>query len=357
MIVLELTRKDSVFVAQQLRTLRLSPVPVDRCSDAPDYRWQDGEWERVVERYPWGAVLYVDCPTAHATVVAVGVVDVRVGTVIDASGQQEALPLPWYAELARRAMVPEITIPQCAGYWVSGVTCDGGANETTKQTEDACGWRRRCRLIQAHLLKLDVDPGTYVRRYGPDALKRLLERLDKSSGASPATPVAKKPVKRRKTRRKKSATPQEKRTRRYAPLRQCVDRFCAILSAELLQRHGVYWCAKRTAAVRAGAIYAADRTETNVYVTLYLRRVSGRPYKLAVLRLAPINGGIDVQLPCVATPEGMPDGLRCGLWRDLPMRSVVRTMTTDDHYRWLATYLADSAMDALASMDSAEADE
>jgi hypothetical protein len=258
------------------------------------------------------------------------------GTVTD-GGDRRMVPVKWYPELVRRVEMTktDTKIPDCAGYWVSGVTCDGGVN-SAGEPEDACSWRRRCRLIQDHMVKIGSDPQTYKNRYGSDSLARLLARLEKGPAQARPTKKPKKPA-----RRSKKSSPAERRERRYAPLKRLMKAFIGEM-AKAADGRTIVWCEKRTAAVKAGCVYLVDRT-TAAYYNVYLRRAVGRPHKLAVVRLAPINGGLDIQLADTEAPAKLPDGLRHSLWRDPPMFSVVRTMSEPEHFRWAARHVIATA--------------
>lgn len=340
MIQVSNRRKDSIFVARTLRTYKLGPTPVDGYYDQPDYRRCDGGWERVIERYPWGTVLYIDRPGASATMVIRGNFNPATGEV-EENGRTEVVPAAWYGELVRRCEMVKMETPGCAGYWVAGVTCDGGPNADTGKSEDVCSWRRRCRLIQNHLVGLETDPKAYRSRYGEEALNRLLARLEK--GAKP---------KQTRTKRKKSRkaprklTTEQKRERRYAPLKEMAADFYQELS-KAVDRRRVVCCERRTEAVRPGCIYLVDRTAKGVYINIYMRLAKGRAHKLAVIRLAPINGGLDIQLPDDVAPSDLLADLRWVSWNESPMASVVRTLKTPDHYRWMAERLAADALRVL----------
>ncbi len=335
-------KKDSVFVARTLRTYDLDPSPTPGYYDMPDYRCHVDGWERVIERYPWGVVMYVDSPGASETLVIRGEYDPATGVVIE-DGRPVTISTPWYPTLVRRCEMAKIETPECAGYWAACVTCDGGPNPESGAHEDACSYRSRCRVIQAHLIELDTDPRAYERRYGDDALPRLVARLEK----------AEKPIKRRAKRKKvrkkvpRKLTSAQKRERRYAGLKKMALAFYDELRAAVDKRK-VVCCNRRTEAVRPGCIYLVDRTAKGVYYSIYMRRAKGRAYKLGVIRLVPINGGIDIQLPeAVTFSEKLPEDLRATPWNDPPMASVVRTLKTPEHYRWVAKQLAASALEAL----------
>jgi hypothetical protein len=286
--------------------------------------------------------MYIDSPGASETIVARGVFDPATGAVTE-GGRTATIRTAWYQELVRRCEMAKTETPECAGYWIAGVTCDGGPNPDTGDHEDACSYRRRCRVIQAHLIEQDTDPRAYQKRYGPDSLPRLVARLEK----------AEKPVKKRAKRKKvakkapRKLTKDQKRERRYAGLKKQALAFYDELR-DAVDKRKVVCCDRRTEAVRPGCIYLVDRTAKGVYYSIYMRRAKGRAYKLGVIRLVPINGGIDIQLPLpLPLPEKLPEDLKATPWNDPPMVSVVRTLKTVDHYRWMASLLAASALEAL----------
>lgn len=343
MIYVTENRKDSVFVAEIFRKHRLSPIPVKNCYELSDYQKSNGQWERIIERYPWGVVLYVDKPNASATIVAIGDFDPVIGEITK-NGHAKRLPISWYRDLVRRCEMQKIEAPACAGYWVAGVTCDGGINPDTNEEENACSWRHRCRLIQDHMIKLDTDPRTYLSRYGEAAIIRLLERLDKEN--KPKKRKKQKKKKKPKKKKIKKLTYEEKRERRYAPLKLAVVDFYEVLSKTVDGRR-IVCCGRRTEAVRAGCIYLIDKTEKSVYYNVYLRRYSGRPHKLAMVRLGPINGGLDVKVPYTEQPEDLHPELAWSKWKNPPMFSVIRTLKTTEHYQWMANRLVADAAKAL----------
>jgi hypothetical protein len=347
MIRLSQKRKDVVFVARTLRTYKLDPVPLRAYYDEPDYRWDSDGWERVVERYAWGAIVYCERPGDAATIVAEGAVDIATG-MVTAPGRvtPEPFPLKWYSELTRRYdMNAPIDVPDCAGYWVAGVTCDGGINSGSGEHEPVCSWRRRCRLVQEHMIKLNTDPQSYRQRYGAEALPRLLERLER--GKTTTT----KPKKPKPQKRKPKPPPAERKRKRYASVQGMVTKFTEVLAATIAgtTNEKVAWVGRRSAAVRSGSVYVVDRSEKGVSYPVYMRIPKGRPHKLAVIRMAPINGGLDIQLPVTEKPGGMPSELIWSTWNDLPMKGVARTLNDSDQFLWMAEYIHRTAREVMES--------
>lgn len=240
-------------------------------------------------------------------------------------------------------------IPECAGYWLAGVTCDGGIN-AAGENEASCSWRRRCRLIQEHMMKINTDPQTYRARYGTESLNRLLTRLEKEIQTPPSKQkktVTKKKVKKERKKRITKVTKKKMRERRHRPLKAMFVEFTAAIAKVCFEGgKKVVWCARRTAAVKPGYMYAVDRTDKSYY-NVYMRRAKGRAYKVAVVKLVPINGGLDVQVRDTEEIENLPEGLRQVFWHDPPLFSVIRTMSTPEHYQWVARHLVKAAKESL----------
>lgn len=232
----------------------------------------------------------------------------------------------------------EQMVPKCAGCWIACVTCDGGTN-SAGDVEEPCSWRSRCKAIQDHMTRINSDPQLYRRRYGQNSLIRLLDRLRRERmGKGKPGPKPKPKKKKRKKKPGPKPSPEKKKSRRYAHVQAMMTQFVGALS-KAVDGRVIVWCEKRTQAVKPGCVYIVDRSKKGNYYSLYLRRATGRPHKLCVIRLAPINRGLDIQLPDKEPWKELPEELKHTLWRDKPMHSIVRTLKTQDHFRWISEAL------------------
>src|SRR4029077_19707512 len=129
---------DSAFVAKCIAEHKLNPIPKTGFHADPLY-WQETErWKRVVERYEWGAAIFCSDRTrgAHATIVAVGSVDLEAGKVGRVGGMQDIQP-GWYKEMAMelrdlKRNNGKLQIPPCLGFRAPDHICDGGKNPDTQ---------------------------------------------------------------------------------------------------------------------------------------------------------------------------------------------------------------------------------
>lgn len=129
-------------------------------------------------------------------------------------------------------------------------------------------------------------------------------------------------------------------------MKEQAAQFFEVLAKAMDGRKAI-WVGRKTGAVKPGCVYVTDRTAQSVYYNVYMRRAKGRAYKLAVVRMAPINGGLDIQIPDAEPPVGLPADLRWTTWKDTPMKSVIRTLSGDDHHEAVAIHIAKSAVVAL----------
>lgn len=166
------------FVAKTIRDIELNPQPVQGFSDLPDYDYQDARWRRMVERYPWGAALYLSDREIgnHATIVVIGNLDLLTGEVKRVDGLTENINthLIWYRELVAAitpgadlsGIVPDLeeedesAYPKCIGYYEEAPTCSGGMNQAG-EIEEPCSWCDRCAALQRHCL----DTGTTIEQW------------------------------------------------------------------------------------------------------------------------------------------------------------------------------------------------
>lgn len=201
---------DTLFVGRTIRNARLDPQPTQNFAALPGYMGENEAFRRVVERYPWGCVIFLSDKLSgrHATVVAEGEVNLTSGLVTDLeTGTVESFNVPFYAELvgdlgfdAADVTWPEVTggeivggmtedgplewvppsddgllpgeqsnfsplpgapisapikaatagRPPCVGYHEEVLICDGGYVPGTGDLDPLCTWRDRCMASQEH---------------------------------------------------------------------------------------------------------------------------------------------------------------------------------------------------------------
>ena len=235
-------------------------------------------------------------------------------------------------------------VPQCFGYWDPCVTCDGGPNPESGEIEVPCTWRDRCQLWQDWLVKHDqgISPEVFIRRHGVRAIIKIISDLERGQ-----TPKHKYGKKKKKKRRVVFLTKEERKVKRYKATRAQLEDFVEIL-ASVLEDADLQWVDKRAKAVIPGCCYRKDHTKKSNYINFYMRRHKGRDRKLLVIRLAPINGGLDSQLPLKDIPDGCPETLRWATWNAPPMLSVLKTCKSDDDFRFVAGLFVELVRKALS---------
>lgn len=237
-------------------------------------------------------------------------------------------------------------VPQCFGYWDPCVTCDGGPNPESGEVEVPCTWRDRCQSFQDWLIKQGqgISPEVFIRRHGVRAVLKIISDLE--MGQAPETKKKKK-----RKRRVISLTPEERKDRRYKTTRVQLEVFVNILT-DVLDDSDIQWVKKKAMAVIPGCCYRKDHTRKSNYINFYMRRHKGRDKKLMVIRLAPINGGLDAQLPLRDIPDGCPENLRWATWNDPPMISVLKTCKSDTDFKFVADLFVALAEEALDGTDN-----
>lgn len=244
-------------------------------------------------------------------------------------------------------MAKRFDVPQCFGYWDPCVTCDGGPNPESGEVEVPCTWRDRCQSFQDWMVKQGqgISPEVFIKRHGVQAVLKIVSDLERGQTPQP------KRKKRKPKRRVISLTPEERKARRYKITRAQLEVFVGIL-ADAFENSDLQWVKKKAMAVIPGCCYRKDHTKKSNYINFYMRKRKGRDRKLMVIRLAPINGGLDAQLPLRKIPEGCPEILRWARWHDPPMLSVLKTCKSDDDFRFVAGLFVSLAEEALDGTDN-----
>jgi hypothetical protein len=204
---------DTAFVARTIRELRLDPKPVNGFAQLPGARWEDADWSRVIESYPWGFVLFLSDKQnkQHATVVVDRVtpigpavswydqlppVDIALLDRVPFPDKEQDVPelieqeeddpddlddeaedagpddefvdeddydvqpgaessgavIPARVEPAPVSIVPTTdSRPPCVGFHDElDKTCEGGYIQNTGVLDPPCTWRERCMALQEH---------------------------------------------------------------------------------------------------------------------------------------------------------------------------------------------------------------
>jgi len=175
--------RDWAFVRDVITERGLSPRPDTGFHFYDDYWAEDADHLRVIERYPWGAVVCVEDRIARrgATLVIEGEFDAESGMVAAEEAEENVADVvPWYGEVAGRAIGraarPESRVPPCLGNHDAQAVCDGGLNSTTQMIEAPCGWMAICIGFQSYCADKQVDPEMELKGMSPaDALQKLRE--------------------------------------------------------------------------------------------------------------------------------------------------------------------------------------
>lgn len=298
---------DVVFVSKAIQEHNLEPQPVSGFHAERDYWVETERWKRVVERYPWGSVLYLSDRQRgqSVTIVAVGKVDLETGKVSTQGGHQQ-IPPSWYPELAkdlRDAMKPDATlqIPPCLGFHESDHVCDGGVDSGTKKIEPACAWRNRCIAFQDYCGIQNRHQEDVLKSKSPEQIIQLTTRLlEKRGGKVSAPPNGASKAKSVKSSQKSSdvvsAVAPAAETGQVGADTSMLQLLTSVIS-DIAAEAGLKAapdCSKATAT--PGDLYMVDRTEHSDYISLY-QDARPRPIALASFRIRPRMGGFVVQLP------------------------------------------------------------
>lgn len=219
-------------------------------------------------------------------------------------------------------------VQPCVGYWTACVTCDGGKNPETKLIEEACKWRRRCKLIRDYLINHDIDPQKHKKRWGDDVLLRILEKLE--AGKSRMKP------KKQRIKRKGSRTKKRMLSCRYNKLEKKFERFMEIVAEEFVKQDVVEWRRRKTAAVLPGHVYVIPMKTKKIAYLVKMRARKGHAFKVINIWFAPINGGFDIQFRNEEPFSDLPEDLTWRKWKNVPMFGAIKTLKTEEHYRYVA---------------------
>jgi hypothetical protein len=349
MIYVSRNRDDYHFVSQTVKRYRLCPVPTQRYYHELDYAWSEEGYSRTIERYPWGMVVFASHQTKSFTVVLVGEkVDVERLMVIGAD-EDWVLDIPWYqglVECFRRSVMSGVTLPNCIGFWVACPTCDGGYNPETNEKEKPCKWVKRCIFFQDHLVEHNRQPTEFIDTEGVRKVMEVIIEKEKEKEEKRKEGL-KKPEKRKYKRSR--IPPAVRAKKRFAPLlEEYWVKYLAQLEKHVEECEELIWCLKRTQAVLPGSIFFILKTKRAI---IYMRPPKGRDIHLMTVRFAPINKGLDIQIPQKKQPRDLPRGLRWTGYIDKPMYSIIRTVRTPKGYQWTAQLTVQIALAALKEFE------
>lgn len=333
---------DTGFVAKAISEHNLSPSPKMGFHAESDYWMETQRWKRVVERYDWGAVLFISDRDrrANATIVAVGKLDVVNGRVSEQGGWRDLQP-GWYKEMAMElsnlAKKPNQTlfVPPCLGFRQPDVICDGGKNEHNKM-EPACAWRDRCMALQSFAETNNRLQEDLLKGKSPEQIIQLTTRLLTNGGAGVQLPPVPKP---------KATTPAAGPKQAVAPKQpaaakstsstdpaasKAVYEAVCLAAGEVATATGLKVSADYTKNLAApGDLYLVDRTANSDYISLYQAR-KPKPLALASFRIR-ARVGVLVQLPIPKTSPLLEPIVAADVreWKDGAFQSAVREVSME----------------------------
>jgi len=337
MMLFSVKADDLSFVAKCIADNKLDPNPKTGFHSESDYWQETNRWKRVIERYPWGAVLFITDRDrkSSATIVAVGQLDLVQGKVSTQGGWVSFKP-DWYPEMAGELAAfvkgKKLEIPPCLGFHAPMVVCDGGKNENNK-LEGPCSYRDRCIALQKFCIANSRPQEKLLSGKSPEQIIQLTTRLLSNQGSSviartPAVPKAKSQSAEPK---QKTATAAAKATPVTDPAQgQAVYQLVASVAREVASAAGLNVSAdmgKTAAAV--GDLYLVDRTENSDYISVYQNR---KPKSIAIASFrVRARVGILVQLPIPKTSPLLEpivaDDVR--EWKDGAFLSAVKEVPTE----------------------------
>lgn len=323
MILHSYREMDVTFVSKVISDQKLDPTPSPGFHARTDYWLESGRYRRVVERYPWGAVLFCDDREKgqHVTAVAVGKFDPNSGKVT-LDGKVCFMPMSWYTDLVRGLKLdhthkqPQLTVPPCLGFHETDHVCNGGMNLQTKKQEPVCGWRKQCVALQRHAANRGRYQEELLRGKSPEAILQLATRLLENEQANPTAEVVRpKPQPKKRPKADPGKPPS---------LRDIAHDIVGDV-AEATSRSIV----SDRSSLLAGDLLIVDRTARSDYVSLYLAQSQGTPKAICSLRLRVKSGGFRIQLPIpkddpLLAKLGEQD---CDTWLDGAFQSSIRDVT------------------------------
>lgn len=300
---------DTMWVAKVLTDRNLNQNPNVGFANDPVYWQETTRWRRSVEKYSWGAILFLLDREGNrgATVIAIGKLDLDLGRVT-VQGGHRMINLTWYHDMVqglREAASPAtLDIPPCLGFREADITCDGGLNREHKKVEPVCAWRNRCMALQDYAAHEGKIPERIMSGKSPSQIvqltTRLLERTRSTAPPDAAPAPAPKPA---------PATP------KATPVPRALAKLSDGARARLVEK--LHEAVKEIASAAGlqispdwtevnalpGDLYVIDRLERSGYISLYQRLAGNKSRALAAFRVRPRDGIFNVQLPVVKDSE------------------------------------------------------
>lgn len=317
---------DLMFIKKALSDRKLEPCPLPNFREMPHAYEETERWRRIVERYKWGAIIFLSDKEEdeHFTLVAIGEVDLVAGRVTD-SERSATFPVPWYEQLAKHFRPLErtgarIPVPKCLGHYYGDYTCDGGYNPKG-QLEPPCAWRDRCVTLLNGCARLRQLPEEVVKDKSAEEVVKLTTKMQEQLGPIPPPPVP--DPKQIPVVREEEVKKVEKKTE----VSKDFD-VAGKLHAELLQRLAAKFPDRALGtdkkALSPGDFLITDRLANSSYISIDCMREKGWPLVLYTVRFK--TNGIDVQT-CLPVDSELYSAIPKSAvrsWTDGPRRSCVK---------------------------------
>lgn len=331
MILLSNKDMDSTFVSKVIAEHKLDPTPKAGFHADPTYWQETAKWKRVIERYEWGAVMFLSDRNrnAHATVIAVGKLDIDAGKVSTQGGWKEIQP-HWYKEMAIELKQikngqGQLIVPPCLGFHASEIVCDGGLDPTSRKMEPPCGWKGRCMALQAFAQDQGRLQEDLLRSKSPEQIVQLTTRLLQRQPGSTKPPARNATDKTKQKHAEAQPAGSLATGTPAASSNNITVTVVTALAKEVAQAAGIEMSADHTRQAAAiGELYLVDRTANSDYVSLYQAH-KPKPIALASFRLRS-RVGMLVQLPIPKASPLLADIVQDDVkeWKDGAFQSAVK---------------------------------
>lgn len=323
---------DELFKVRTFRNERLTPTPVGDHWKTEGAFFENASFKRIVEKYPWGAVLYLTSRKhgQHFTIVARGEVDVWSGKVVEGDATMQLQDfVPWYDTMVREECPPASAAPQlalnnkpdCIGYHAGAeasdedrVICDGGVN-AEGAVEPACSWREDCINFQAWCGKEGREPQSFLEGKSKEDQAKIVLAIARPK------PQPVKPPKASKVEVKVPEDDGAPKLPDVRPLRKTATGPAPISGEELMNRtraltnaatrifNGIARQTERALVrerglAQVGDFFITDRRVRSKYLALYAQNRKGRATPIMSTRLRPQQMVLAIQLPVdIVRPE------------------------------------------------------
>lgn len=98
----ERSENDFEYVRKVIEQRRLDHKPLPDSSSRSDHCQKLGQYVRVIERYAWGVVLFIQNESERRTMVIEGKFNPLVGEAFGANGSHDRVRVPWYFRMAKQ---------------------------------------------------------------------------------------------------------------------------------------------------------------------------------------------------------------------------------------------------------------